>query len=350
MSSASIPDEMVAIVLDSYAGAEALRVEKRPVPRPGKNEVLVKMAGTSIHPADLEFIKGNYGYFENPTPVVPGLIGCGTVVEAGNGFMARYLNGKWVQCVSRSLYEEEGDGTWAEYMVTSADYALPLDKAVDFEQGATASAMNVLSAMGMMDIVKKGGHKAIMQTAAAGTLGRMVNRFGQREGLTVVNIVRREAQVETLKRHGATLVLNRSDSGFEKQLHDVCHQYDVHLAFDAVGGAVTRQLIKAMPENSEVIIYGLLSGEPAQADMKRLAFQNKRIGNYYVIPWLEGKNLLQSLLLWRRAQKLVASGLKTEIRARYPLEDTIQAVEEYQCQMTAGKMLLIPGEANATMD
>ncbi|UCG23186.1 MAG: zinc-binding dehydrogenase [Chloroflexota bacterium] len=349
MAPANIPDEMYAAVLDSYSGADALRVEKRPVPRPGKNEVLVKVAGTSIHPADLEFIKGEYGYFENPTPVVPGIVGCGTVVEAGSGFMARYLNGKRVQCVSKSFYQEEGDGAWAEYMVTSADYVLPLDKAVDLEQGATGSAINALSVMGMMDIVKKGGHKAIVQTAAASTMGRLVSQAASREGVKVVDVIRQEAQVESLKEQGASIVLNSRHSEFERQLQEACHRYDVHLAFDAVGGALTRQLLQAMPERSEVIIYGLLSGEPAQADMKQLVFQKKRINNYFIVSWLEGKNLIQSLLLWRRAQKLVASDLKTDIRARYPLQEIKQAVEEYQRQMTGGKMVLIPGEGNASI-
>jgi hypothetical protein len=36
MTQTQIPDQMTALVLDSYSGAEALRVEQRPVPKPGK--------------------------------------------------------------------------------------------------------------------------------------------------------------------------------------------------------------------------------------------------------------------------------------------------------------------------
>ena len=75
-----IPDQMTAIVLDSYTGVEGLRVEQRPVPKPGKNEVLVKVAATSINPSDLAFIEGLYGS-RKPTPTVPGLEGSGTVVN-----------------------------------------------------------------------------------------------------------------------------------------------------------------------------------------------------------------------------------------------------------------------------
>ena len=52
MMQAQIPDQMTTVVLDSYSGAEALRVEQHPVPKPGKDEVLVKVAASPINPSD----------------------------------------------------------------------------------------------------------------------------------------------------------------------------------------------------------------------------------------------------------------------------------------------------------
>ena len=58
MSQIQIPDTMTAVVLDSYSGVEGLRVEQRPVPKPGINEVLVKVAASPINPSDLAFLIG----------------------------------------------------------------------------------------------------------------------------------------------------------------------------------------------------------------------------------------------------------------------------------------------------
>jgi hypothetical protein len=71
MTQTQIPEQMTAVVLDSYSVAEALQVEQRPVPKPGKDEVLVKVAASPINPSDLAFLIGQYG-FNNPPPVVPG--------------------------------------------------------------------------------------------------------------------------------------------------------------------------------------------------------------------------------------------------------------------------------------
>lgn len=49
-----------------------------------------------------------------------------------------------------------------------------------------------------------------MFTAAASALGRMVNRIFPKEGVEVINIVRRPEQVELLKGEGAKYVLNSS--------------------------------------------------------------------------------------------------------------------------------------------
>lgn len=336
MALAKIPDEMTAVVLDSYTGVDALRIEQRPVPPPGPNEVLVKVAATPINPSDLLFLEGRYG-FKKPAPVVPGFEGSGTVVAAGSGLMARYLRGKRVACVSQG----QGDGTWAEYMVTTTSLALPLDKSVSLEQGAM-SVINPLTAMAFLALAREGEHKTIVLTAASSALGQMVNRLLPGEDIQVINIVRRDAQVELLKQQGAEIVINSSDSSFDQALSDVCRQQQALLLFDAVGGSLTLKVLAAMPRNSKAVIYGGLSYEPVQADPGQLIFQNKSIEGFWLTSWLAEKNLLQLLWMWRRAQKLLQTDLASPIRGQYPLHDVRSVIKEYRSEMTGGKVLLIP--------
>ena len=337
MMSANMPDQMIAVVLGSYTGAEALRVEQRPVPRPGKDEVLVKVAASPINPSDLAFLEGNYG-FDDPPPVVPGGEGSGTVVAAGPGGMGRYLLGKKVAC----LWNGKGDGVWAEYMVASTQGgALPLDKSVNLEQGAM-STINPLTASAFIEIAKEGGHKTIVLTAAASSLGQMVNRLGRSEGIQVINIIRKDREAEILKQQGASVILNSSKADFDGQLHDACHQYDAHLAFDAVAGPLTGKLLEALPQDSKVTIYSCLSYESPKLDVDYFIFQNKAVNGFWLGPWISNKSILQILMMWRRAQKLISTDLRTEIRAQYPLEEAKKAVKEYLNEMTGGKILLTP--------
>ena len=183
-----------------------------------------------------------------------------------------------------------------------------------------------------------------MLTAAASALGQMVNRLFRSEGIEVINIVRRDAQVELLKEQGATIVLNSSEADFERQLYDACHQADAHLAFDAVAGEMTMQLLDALPENSKVIVYSCLSHEAPHAGADHLIFEGKSVDGFWLGPWMTEKNLIQILLLWRRAQKLMETELRSDVRARYPLHEAQAAVQEYLGQMTGGKILLVPDQ------
>lgn len=338
MLSQKLPDQMKAIVLESYSGVAALRVDQKQVPKPGKNEVLIKIAASPINPSDLAFIEGLYG-LNKTTPVVPGLEGSGVVVAAGPGLMGRYLMGKRVACVA----PEKGDGTWAEFMLTKTSYALPLNDAVGFEQGSM-SVINPLTAIALVSLAREEGHTAFVNTAAGGALGQMLNRLGQKQGLKVINIVRSDTQVETLQRSSARFVLDSSEPKFEQNLKDICHQHQVRLAFDAIAGPMTLHLLEAMPRGGKVTIYGGLSFEAAQANPGQIIFQQKAIDGFWLTAWMAKKGMLQNFVMWRRAQKLMETELTTEIRNRYPLADAKKAVINYQEHMSRGKILFLPGK------
>ena len=212
---------------------------------------------------------------------------------------------------------------------------------LSLEQGAMA-AINPLTAIAFLEIAREGGHKAIVLTAAASALGQMVNRLGRSEGVQVINVVRRDAQVELLKGQGATIVLNSSEVNFDQQLHDACHQFTTHLAFDAVAGQLTGQLLEALPPHSKVTVFSALSYEAVQVNPDQFIFEKKSVDGFWLGPWITNKNLIQIQLTWRRAQKLLSTELRSEIRARYSFQEAKKAVQDYESQMTGGKILLRP--------
>ncbi|MEX0289371.1 MAG: zinc-binding dehydrogenase [Flavobacteriaceae bacterium] len=330
-----IPDTMNAAVLSNYSGAEALSIEQQTIPRPGKNEVLVKVAFSPINPSDLATLEGHYG-FDDPTPIVPGGEGSGEVVATGPGLMAGYFQGKKVACTGWGA----GGGVWSEYVVKSVKGGvLPLNKSLSLEQGAM-SIVNPLTASAFVAIAKEGGHRSIALTAAASSLGQMVNRLGRSEGIQIINVVRREAQVDLLKAQGAEIVLNSNEPGFEEAIYDACYEHDNHLAFDAVAGPMTGQLLKAMPPNSKVTLYSALSQQAVQASPGTMIFENKTIDSFWLGPHISKQGIMKTMRLWKRAQQQIPGLLKSEIRKIYPLNEVKEAIQDYRSQMTGGKILL----------
>ena len=204
---------MRAIVLKDYEGTtQSLTVADLPVPSLRPGEVLIKLAATSIGPADLMFLKGEYGIIK-PLPVVPGFEGSGTVIASGGAWMGRWLVGKRVAC----LAPEDSHGTWAEYMITSTDLCIPLLKRISLEQGAYMT-INPSTAYALVETARAGGHPAFVQTAAASTLGIMIARLAKRFQLTGIHIVRRPEQVRKLKDLGCEHVFDSGDALFQERL------------------------------------------------------------------------------------------------------------------------------------
>lgn len=327
---------MRAAVLNEYIGAMGLRVEDVAKPQPGPGEVLVGVAASPINPSDLAFLDGNY-WPKPPLPTRAGLEGSGTVIEVGSGAMGRYLSGKRVAFVAGG----NGGGAWAEHVVVPNRLALPLSDDVSFEAGAM-SVVNPLTALAFLEIAESGKHKAVVNTAAAGALGRMVDRVLTSAGIRVINVVRRPDQVEALSE--AVVVLDSSSSDFDKDLEAVSQEHKANLAFDAVGGALTRRLLAAMPSGTTVMVYGGLGRQPAQANIGDLVFTGKTVTGFWLTRWLPQKSMVQSLRLWRKVQRLIGNELASEIRATFSLESVVDAVSSYEAAMSAGKVLITPDQ------
>jgi len=333
----SIPSTMRAVQQDKPNGDLALR--EVPAPRPKAGEVLIRMAAAPINPSDLGALIGVSYEGERTYPFTPGIEGSGTVVTAGSGVMPRFLRGRRVACSAPTT----GDGTWAEYMVTSASSCIPLRGNVSFEAGATL-LVNPLTAIGLIELALTGRHRAIVSTAAASALGAMIERLGKRHHIPVIQIVRRAEQVDAVRARGGEHILDSSDSDFVERLRDEANRLHATLFLDALGGSLTEQLVDAAPFGSTIVLYSNLSQENSPIDpfttlLKDLRFQGWFLGN-----WVRTKNLLQILSISRKTQSLIASDLKSPIAARLPLAEAQNGVESYVERMSAGKILLVADE------
>lgn len=335
----TLPATMRAVQLAAYDGRpESLSVAELPMPQPGAGQVLVKVAASPINPSDVMFLRGMYG-FKKPLPATPGFEGSGTVVSTGGGMLAKLLRGKRVACAAAD--PQSYGGTWAEYVAVSAQMCVPLRKEVSLEQGAMM-LVNPLTAWALVEEAHRGHHRAVVQTAAASALGRMILRLARKFSLPVINVVRRREQVELLQKLGAEYVLDSSDADFDARLRELARRMRATLAFDAVAGEMSMRVLRALPPRGRIIVYGALSLGPAQADPGSLIFESKQVEGFWLSGWLRKRGMLARFRTARQVQKLLAAELKSEIRARVPLTAVAQALADYAANMTSGKILVVP--------
>ena len=182
----------------------------------------------------------------------------------------------------------------------------------------------------------------MVNTAAASALGKMLIKACSDAKITLINVVHRQEQVELLAKLGAEFVLNSSDADYLTQLRAICKQENAMIAFDAIGGSSTQDLLSALPKGGEVRIYGRLSGDFFTADVTNILFERKQVSGFWLSEWITRQPLLKLLKILKNAQKLISSGQEIIIQKKISLDEFDGGIEDYLANMTAGKVLLCP--------
>lgn len=323
---------------DIEEAIRSLKIVEKPVPKPRSGQVLIRMEAAPCNPSDLLFLKGKYGV-RKMMPAVPGWEGAGTVVGSGGGALGWWLKGKRVACGGQS----ERDGTWAEYYIAEARSCVPLKKHVPSEQGA-ALIINPLTAVGMVERAKNEGHKAIIQNAACSQVGRMVQVLSRIAKIPVINIVRKQEQAAELKEAGEKWVINSGEEQFYPKLKEMARSLKATIAFDAVAGEMTGQILMAMPPQSIILVYGVLSEKHCEKIAPTgLIFEMKKVEGFWLSDWLQHSGILKTIRSIRSVQTLIEEGrFKTKIQKVVGMGDWQEALLAYHQNMTAGKVILNP--------
>ena len=329
-----LPTEYKAAILKGDNAS--LEIELRKITPLKAGEVWIKMKAAPINPSDLAMLTGEYPH-KKTYPYAPGIEGTGRVVASGGGFMANFVLGKRVACSS----SDTGDGTWAEYMKVSAGNCIPLISALSDEQAAS-TIVNPLTALALVETVKQKESKAFVNTAAAGALGKMLNRLAKQENLTVINIVRREGQVKELQSLGAEIILNSSLKSFE---NDLKTEYDKHqptVILDAVGGHFSNVLLQPAPDETTLVSYASLTRDMIQIHPVPIIRFGKKLEGFHLAFWFKKQSRIKLIKTTRKVQKLIVDGtLTSNIAGRNSIEDINSAIKQYTEHMTEGKSILL---------
>src|ERR1700720_3909023 len=207
-----------------------------PTPEPGPDEVVVRVEASPINPSDLGLLVGAAdmttakasgtkdapvitakvpeaamramaGRLDESMPV--GNEGAGVVIKTGSSEAAKALMGRTVAMIGGAMY--------AQYRTIRASDCLVLPEGITPAEGASCF-VNPLTSLGMVETMRREGHKALVHTAAASNLGQMLNKICLKDGVGLVNIVRSAEQAEILHKIGAKHVVDSTAPSFMADL------------------------------------------------------------------------------------------------------------------------------------
>jgi NADPH:quinone reductase len=339
-----LPRTMKALVCkpgpdDPLKPSRFLELAEKPLPVPGKGEVLVKMEAASANPSDLLSVRGKYAV--NPVAgQTCGIEGVGRVVRSNAGVLGAFLKGRRV-----AVAKPEGEGVWAEYVAISAKNCIPVGDTLPVESAA-AFVVNPFTSYALIERAHKKRAKAIIQTAGASQAGKGVIALARAAKVETISIVRRQEQVKMIEDIGAKHVLVQGTPSFHGKLKALCDTLKPTIFFDAVGGPITAEVMDVMPQNSEAVVFGYLEENAIHPHggyfpTQSVIYKNQKISAFWLAPYFIELGQIGGLRASLDILKLFKAGIfKTKIASTSSFDDYPAALDRYAMQMSMGKALL----------
>ncbi|MGG0654942.1 zinc-dependent alcohol dehydrogenase family protein [Rummeliibacillus pycnus] len=230
---------------------DVLRVESKSIELPKGNEVLVRMLARPINPSDLIPIRGSYSH-RISLPNIPGYEGVGIVEDVGP-LVSQQLIGKRVLPL-------RGEGTWQEFVKTSAEFAVPIPDSID---NFTASQMyiNPITAWVVCtEVLKLKPNDVLLVNACGSSIGRIFAQLSKVLGFRLIAVTRNNKYTEDLLRLGASYVIDTSKSRLNETVMELTNGIGADAAIDSVGGSDGNELAFCLHPNGNFLTIGLLSG------------------------------------------------------------------------------------------
>lgn len=359
------------------SGELEISLVDQPLPQPAEHEVLIRVEATPLNPSDQGLLLGPAdldtleaaGTAEHPVlrarvpaAALAGLAarvgqslpvgneGAGTVVAAGSSEAARALLGKKVAAIGGAMY--------AQHRCVPVSQCLLLPDDATAAEGASCF-VNPLTALGMVETMRREGHTALVHTAAASNLGQMLNRICLQDGIGLVNIVRSPAQAALLREQGAQHVCDSSAAGFTHDLTEALVQTGATLAFDATGGGtLAGQILSAMeaalsrqateysrygsPVHKQVYLYGGLDTSPTT--FRRNFGMAWGMGGWLLFPFLQKIGAAGAEALKQRVARELRSTFRSHYAGELSLTQALapEHARRYAQRATGEKFLIRP--------
>lgn len=300
---------------------------------PQAGEVRLRIVASPIHNHDLATIRGLYG-IKPALPAHPGSEALGIVDALGEG--ATHLR------VGQRVSVTSIRGAWAEFAVVPALGCVPIPDALDDDAACQLLAMP-LSALVLLEELHLPDGAWVMQTAAGGAVGRILETVARHRGVSVLNLVRRNDAIASLKTQGVRQVVATDDPHWSDRVRAIIGEGKLLRVVDSVGGSLSLALMQLLDDGGEFISFGALSGAPLSIDPGGLLFRQLVVRGFWMARWLSQASPERRIALITELLQLVLSGtVELTVDARYSLENAREAFDHAERPGRHGKIIFCP--------
>ena len=327
----SIPSQMQAIEISAPGGPEVLRLVERPVPVPGANEVLVRVAAAGVNRPDVLQRMGAY-----PPPPgasdLPGLEIAGTVVAAGPG--AEIMIGRRVCALVAG-------GGYAQYCVAPMGTCLPVPEVLRMTE---AAAMPETLFTVWVNLFERGfaadGDTVLVHGGTSG-IGTMAILLGRLFGLEVIVTCGSADKCAAALAIGAAHAINYREADFVEAVKQVTGGKGVDVVLDMVGGDYVPRNLACLADDGRHVSIAFQRGATAEITIMEIMRRRLTLTGSTLRPRdVQFKTMVADELVKTVWPYVEGNRLKPVIDKVFPLAEAAAAHARMESGDHVGKIVL----------
>lgn len=320
---------MRAIEIMEPGGPDVLRPVVMSIPKPNRNEVLIKIAFAGVNRPDVLQRAGSY----MPPPGasdLPGLEASGTIFAIGQNVT------NWA--IGDEVCALLPGGGYAEYAVTHASHCLPVPKGMGLEQAAALPETFFTVWSNVFQRGKLKPHEKFLVHGGSSGIGTTAIQLANVFGSEVYATAGTEAKCLVCEELGAKRAINYKKEDFLDVMKSLG---GVNLILDMVGGVYIEKNIKALVDDGRLVQIAFLQGAKAELNFAQIMTRRLTITGSTLRPQSDLSKAQIASELFRNVWPLLSNGrLKPVINSVFELEDVTSAHLLMESSQHIGKILL----------
>jgi NADPH:quinone reductase len=329
---------MKAVLLEGFGGVDMLKVGEVETPKPGENQVLVKVMATSINRPDLVQREGKYPPPPGDSEIL-GLEVSGIVAELGPGVTGWQKGDRVVSLV--------GGGGYAEYAVAYASHLMRIPDRMSFEEAACVCESYITAFLNIFMIGEfRDGQTAILHGGGGGVNTAGIQLCKALAPSSTLIVTAAPEKMERVRQLGANLVVNfRETPDFTEAVKEFTDKKGVDLILDHVGAKYLGPNMNSLGYKGRLVIIGVTSGIKAELNLALMMVKRQSIiGSVLRSRPVAEKGEIVAEFTRRAILKFADRTIVPIIEKVFPLDQVVDAHRMMEEDKHFGKIVLKIGE------
>ena len=325
---------MRCVEIAAPGGPDVLRLVERPIPVPGRGEVLVRVAAAGVNRPDILQRMGAY-----PPPPgasdIPGLEIAGTVVAAGDG--ASELVGTRVCALVTG-------GGYAEYCLAPAGTCLPVPEVLRMTEAAAIPETLFTVWINLFERGFAADGDTVLVHGGTSGIGTMAIRLGTLFGLKVIVTCGSDEKCAAARDLGAALAINYKSADFVAAVKEATHGRGVAVVLDMVGGDYVARNLACLADDGRHVSIAVQRGASAEIPIFEIMRRRLMLTGSTLRPRsVEFKTMVRDELAQTVWPYVEGNRLKPVIDKVFPLAEAAAAHARMEAGEHVGKIVLEMG-------